>query len=169
MTCCSCLPPSIEIEKENRMKPAEEIAQLKQDNAKLQEQVDSLKKRLAEMEAAKPKSKSRQQAEQGLEMLKAGPVTKEQFAKLNSKYPSDVVYYIKTMLKIDVKTVRTANGSVYMLPDQFQKYQEGLASEKAKQEAAKADVKAEAKESLPEPSAQVVVRAANAPATGTAA
>jgi len=35
------------------MKPAEEIAQLKQDNAKLQEQVDSLKKRLAEMEAAK--------------------------------------------------------------------------------------------------------------------
>jgi hypothetical protein len=39
-------------------------------------------------------------------MLKAGPVTKEQFAKLNSKYPSDVVYYIKTMLKIDVKTVR---------------------------------------------------------------
>jgi len=53
MTCCSCLPPSIEIEKENRMKPAEEIAQLKQDNAKLQEQVDSLKKRLAEMEAAK--------------------------------------------------------------------------------------------------------------------
>jgi ubiquinone biosynthesis protein UbiJ len=42
------------------MKPTEEIAQLKQENAKLQEQVDSLQKRLAEMEAAKPKSKSRQ-------------------------------------------------------------------------------------------------------------
>jgi len=146
------------------MKPSEEIAQLKQDNAKLQEQVDSLKKRLSEMEAVKPKSKSRQQAEQGLEMLKAGPVTKEQFAKLNAKYPSDVAYYIKNVLKIDVKTVRTASGSVYMLPEQFQKYQEGLAAEKAKQEAAKAEVKAEAKESLPQAPAQVIARAAVNPA-----
>ena len=153
------------------MKPAEEIAQLKQENATLQEQVDSLKKRLTEMEVAKPKSKSRQQAEQGLEMLKAGPVTKEQFAKLNPKYPSDVVYYIKNILKIDVKTVRTANGSVYMLSDQFQKYQEGLATEKAKQDAAKAEVKAEAKESLPQAPAQVVARQGivQPATTGTAA
>jgi hypothetical protein len=147
------------------MKPTEEIAQLKQENAKLQEQVDSLQKRLAEREAAKPKSKSRQQAEQGMDMLKAGPVTKEQFAKLNPKYPSDVVYYIKTMLKTDVKTVRTANGSVYMLSDQFLKYQEGLAAEKATQDAAKAEVKAEAKESLPQTPAQVITRAATVPAT----
>jgi hypothetical protein len=50
------------------MKPSEEIAQLKQENQKLTEQVDGLKKRLVELETAKPKSKSRQQAEQGLEM-----------------------------------------------------------------------------------------------------
>jgi prefoldin subunit 5 len=147
------------------MKPQEQIAQLEKENSQLKAEVDSLKKRLSEMEAAKPKSKSRQQAEQGLEMLKAGPVTKEQFAKLNPKYPSDVVYYIKTMLKIDVKTVRTANGSVYMLTDQFQKYQEGLAAEKATQAAAKAEVKAEAKESLPQAPAQVVARQGIVPAT----
>ena len=138
------------------MKPAEQIAQLEKENSQLKEQVDGLRKRLAELEIAKPKSKSRQQAEQGLEMLKAGPVTKEQFAKLNSKYPSDIPYYIKTILKIDVKTVRTASGSVYMLPEQFQKYQEGLAAEKAKQEAAKASA---AKESLPQAPAQVITAA----------
>jgi hypothetical protein len=52
-----------------------------------------------------------------------------------------------------------------MLSDQFQKYQEGLAVEKAKQEAAKAEVKAEAKESLPQAPAQVISRAASVPAT----
>jgi len=83
------------------------------------------------------------------------------------KQATPVVYYIKTMLKIDVKTVRTANGSVYMLPEQFQKYQEGLAAETAKQEAAKT---AAAKESLPEASAQVISRAAGSPAaTGATA
>jgi hypothetical protein len=143
------------------MKPAEQIAQLEKENSQLKAEVEGLKKRLAELEIAKPKSKSRQQAEQGLEMLKAGPVTKEQFAKLNAKYPSDIPYYIKTILKIDVKTVRTANGSVYMLPEQFQKYQEGLAAEKAKQEAAKA---AAAKEAVPQTPAQVVARAAVTPA-----
>ena len=149
------------------MKPAEQIAQLEKENSQLKAEVDSLKKRLAELEAAKPKSKSRQQAEQGLELLKAGPVTKEQFAKLNPKYPSDIPYYIKNILKIDVKTVRTASGSVYMLPDQFQKYQEGLASEKAREAAAKAEA---AKESLPQAPAQVISRAAGSPAaTGATA
>ncbi|HWX94635.1 MAG TPA: hypothetical protein VNY29_18550 [Terriglobales bacterium] len=41
-----------------------------------------------------------------------------QFKTLNDKYPNDVAYYIRTILKIDVKTVRTAAGSVYMLPEQ---------------------------------------------------
>ena len=144
------------------MKPAEQIAQLEKENSQLKAEVDSLKKRLAEMEAVKPKSKSRQQAEQGLEMLKAGPVTKEQFAKLNPKYPSDIPYYIKTILKIDVKTVRTASGSVYMLLEQFQKYQEGLAEEEAKQEAAKATAAKEAPRQAP--AAEVIARAANTPA-----
>ena len=66
----------------------EKIANLEKELAKVVEQRDGLLKRVQELEAAKPKSKSRQQAEQGLEMLKVGPVTKEQFAKLNPKYPS---------------------------------------------------------------------------------
>jgi hypothetical protein len=134
---------------------AAENEALKKELAKLTEQNTGLLKRLEEMQKSKPASKSRQQAEQGLEMLKAGPVTKEQFATLNPKYPSDVAYYIKNTLKIDVKTVRTASGTVYMLPEQYQKYQEGLAAEKAKQQAAKADVKAEAKESPRQAPAQV--------------
>jgi hypothetical protein len=125
------------------MKPSEEIAQLKQESQKLTEQVDGLKKRLAEMETQKPKSKSRQQAEQGLEMLKAGPVTREQFAKLNPKYPSDVVYYIKSIFKIDVKTVRTENGTVHMTPEHHAVYLEGLKKEAEQKKAAADAAKAE--------------------------
>jgi hypothetical protein len=132
------------------MKPAEQIAQLEKEKAELQERVNGLTKRVKELEAAKPKSKSRQQAEQGLEMLKVGPVTKEQFAKLNPKYPSDVAYYIKNILKIDLKTVRTENGTVYMTPEHHAVYLERLKKEaeqkKAAADAAKAEVTAEAKE-----------------------
>jgi hypothetical protein len=141
------------------MKPAEQIAQLEKEKAELQERVNGLTKRVKELEADKPKSKSRQQAEQGLEMLKVGPVTKEQFAKLNPKYPSDVAYYIKNMLKIDLKTVRTENGTVYMTPEHHAVYLERLKKEaeqkKAAADAAKADVKAEAKESLRQATTQV--------------
>ena len=104
------------------MKPQEVIAQLEREKAALQEQVDGLKKRVAELEAAKPKSRSREQAEQGLEMLKKGPVAMAQFATLNPKYPGDVAYYIRNVMKIDVKTVRTAGGTLYMLPEQFATY-----------------------------------------------
>jgi len=58
---------------------------------------------------------------------------------LNSKYPSDVPYAIQNLLKIDVKTVRTAAGSVYMLAEHHQKYVAGLAAEKAQREAAAKD------------------------------
>jgi hypothetical protein len=121
----------------------EKIAKLEQELAKVIEQRDGLAKRVQELEAAKPKSKSRQQAELGLEMLKAGPVTREQFAKLNPKYPSDVAYYIKTMLKVDVKTVRTETGTVYMTPARHAVYLEGLKKEKAVADAAKAAAKAD--------------------------
>jgi hypothetical protein len=66
-----------------------------------------------------------------------------QFATLNSKYPSDVPYAIRNLLKIDVKTVRTASGSVYMLTEHHQKYVEGLAKEKAAREASAKEAKEE--------------------------
>jgi len=57
------------------MKPAEQIQRLEKEKAALQEQVNGLLKRVNELEAQKPKSKSRQQAEEGLKMLQAGPVS----------------------------------------------------------------------------------------------
>ncbi|HMK21439.1 MAG TPA: hypothetical protein VK466_03845, partial [Terriglobales bacterium] len=134
---------------------------LEKELAKVSEQRDGLLKRVAELEQTKPASKSRQQAEQALAMLKQGPVSHAQLKELNPKYPSDPIYYVRTMLKVDVKTVRTASGSVYMTAEHFQKYQEGLAEEKKRTEAAKA---AAAKESLPQAPAQVISRAASTPA-----
>jgi hypothetical protein len=70
-----------------------------------------------------------------------------------------VAYYIKNMLKIDLKTVRTENGTVYMTPEHHAVYLERLKKEaeqkKAAADAAKADVKAEAKESLRQATTQV--------------
>jgi len=119
------------------MKPQEQIAQLEKEKAELQQQVNGLTKRVKELEATKAPSKSKQQALQALEMLKAGPVTQAQLKGLNAKYPSDPVYYVRTQLKVNVHTVRTAAGTVYMTDEIFKTYSEGLAKEKA---AAKADV-----------------------------
>ncbi|MGC2194011.1 MAG: hypothetical protein WA628_05000 [Terriglobales bacterium] len=41
---------------------------------------------------------------------------------MNPKYPSDVAYYIKNMLKIDLKTVGTANGTLHMTPERHAVY-----------------------------------------------
>ena len=132
------------------MKPQEQIAQLERENALLKEQVEGLKKRVVELEGAKKPSKSREQAEKTLEMLKAGPVTVAQLKTLNDKYPSDCIYYVRNILKIDVKTVRTTVGSVYMLPEQHAIYLEGQRREKLAAEAAAKD----AKEEIPAASAQ---------------
>jgi hypothetical protein len=59
------------------MKPQEQIAQLEKEKAALEEQVAGLKKRVVELEAARPKSKSRQQADAGLEMLDRKSVVRE--------------------------------------------------------------------------------------------
>src|SRR5258705_11383742 len=112
------------------MKPQDEIAVLRKENAELIERNKGLLQRVEELKAQKPKSKSRQQAEAGLEMLQKGPVSLAQFTTLNSKYPGDVAYYIRNLLKIDVKTVRTAAGSLYMLKEHFDVYQAGLKKEK---------------------------------------
>lgn len=134
----------------------EKIKELEKELQKVTEQRDGLAKRVAELEKARPASKSRQQAEQGLEMLKSGPVTREQFAKLNPKYPSDVPYYIRTLLKVDVKTVRIqGKGTCYMTPEQFAIYSEGLRKEKLAAEAAAKD----AKEEIPQAKASVSTQA----------
>jgi len=128
------------------MKPAEQIQQLEKEKAQLQEQVNGLLKRVHELEQARPKSKSRQQAEEGLKMLELAQmagVSKEQLAKLNPKYPSDVCYYIKNILKINVHRVKTAAGSVYMLDRFFEAYQAAQAKTKAEQKEAAKDAKEE--------------------------
>jgi len=130
------------------MKPHEEIAQLKKELAQKEEQIQGLLNKLKEQEErgiGKAKSKTRLQAEAAFELLKQGPVTVGQLKPLNDKYPSDCIFYVRNILKVDVKTVRTAAGSVYMLPQHFVTYQEGQAKERAAKEAAEQ----EAKEAIP--------------------
>jgi hypothetical protein len=63
-------------------------------------------------------SKSRQQAEKVLALLKAGPVTVDQLKTINSKYPSDPVYFLRSILKQEVVTHRQKDGKTsYSLPD----------------------------------------------------
>lgn len=66
-------------------------------------------------------SKSMEQALAGLEMLKAGPVTKAQFAALNEKYPTDVPYNIRTLLKTDVMMKKVNGVTYYCLPGDVSK------------------------------------------------
>lgn len=111
------------------MKPHEQIAQLEKENQQLREQISGLTKRLEEMKQVtkeqKP-SQSRVQAEAAYALLQSGPVTKEMLSKINQKYPSDAIYYVRTILKQEVKTVKTKAGSVYMLPAIFDTYMEGV-------------------------------------------
>lgn len=109
--------------------------ELEKENQRLRDQVAGLEKRVKELEGQKAPSKSHQQAEAVAELLKAGPVSKEQLVKINPKYPSDAVYYARTILKIDVKTVRTASGVVYMTAEQHRVWEEGQEREKREKSA----------------------------------
>jgi hypothetical protein len=120
--------------------------QLERENILLKEQVAGLTKRVKELEAAKPASKSRQQAEATLKMLEQGPVTQTQLKSLNDKYPYDCVYYVRNLLKIDVKRVKTAAGTTYMLAPMYETFMEQQKKEKAAAEASKQ----EAKEEIPQ-------------------
>ncbi len=117
------------------MKPQDEIAALKKENAELQAKIKDLESQKALGGFGKGKSKSRADAEAGLKMLEAGPVTSKQFAELNSKYPADIPYNIRTLLKIHVNTVRTSTGTVYMLDKDFEVHQ----AEKLKQSESEAE------------------------------
>jgi len=126
------------------MTPKEEkerIAHLEKELQKVTEQRDGLAKRVAELESQKPPSKSKQMAMATLHLLEQGPVGVDQLAKINPKYPSDPIYYVRTLLKKDVKLVRKAGGNVYMLPEHHQVYVEGLAKEKAAKEASEKEAK----------------------------
>jgi hypothetical protein len=128
------------------MKPhevAQENEQLKKENAKLQEQLAGLTKRIGELEQQKPASKSRQMAVATLHLLEQGPVGIDALAKINPKYPSDAIYYVRNILKRDVKLVRKAGGNVYMLPEHFAVYTEGLKKDKAAAEASAKEAKEE--------------------------
>ena len=136
------------------MKPTERIQELEKENAQLKEQIAGMQKRLQEAETlgtGKGKSKSREQAEEAVKLLEAAGVAGvplAEFAKLNPKYPSDVAFYIRSILKLDLKTVRKMEGGTrYMLPEHFATYQ--AAQAKAKAEAK--DAGSEAKEEIQAP------------------
>jgi hypothetical protein len=135
------------------MKPAEQIAQLEKELATSKERETGLLKRVEELESKQKEqkpSKSRLQAEQTLELLRQGPVTIDQLQKINPKYPSDPIYYVKTILKINVERVKTETGSVYMLAAAAQAYREDQQKKKLVQEAATKDVKEELPQAIPQ-------------------
>ena len=135
------------------MKPLERIAELEKENPVLKEQNAGLLKRVQELEALKKEqkpSKSRIMAEESLKLLQAGPVTMEQLAKIKAKYPSDCVYYVKTILKINVERVKTDAGNVYMLAADALRYQAEQAQKKLVAESQTAESQAkDAKEEVP--------------------
>ncbi len=100
------------------------------ENAKLKEQVAGLQKRIAELEAQKAaakSSKSRDQAEAVAQLLsKNGVISKDELRKINPKYPSDPVYYARSILKLNIERFQ---GS-YWSPEALKTYKEGLEKEK---------------------------------------
>ena len=128
------------------MKPTEQIAQLEKELAASKEREAGLLKRVQELEALKKTerpSKSRLQAEETLKLLQAGPVTMEQLAKINPKYNSDPIYFVRSVLKVAVERVKTDAGNVYMLAAQAQAYRQEQANKKIVAESAAKEAKEE--------------------------
>lgn len=102
-------------------------------NKELQAENATLKARVAELEekltlsekiattiqsapVAQP-SKSKQQAEAALELLRKGPVTTDMLKAINERYPSDPIFFIRSVLKQQVITTRVPGGKTfYSLP-----------------------------------------------------
>ena len=77
----------------------------------LEAENENLKKQITELtttSAKAPKvSKARTMAEALLDLFRQkGEVTKEDLAQINPKYPSDVIYYGKTVLGLQIATVK---------------------------------------------------------------
>lgn len=99
------------------MKAALEAANLR--IKELEEKLALSEKAVATMQSAPAGqvSKSRQQAEKALELLKAGTVTLEQLKSINEKYPSDPIYFVRTILKVSVITHKAkGQATTYSLP-----------------------------------------------------
>jgi hypothetical protein len=141
-------------------KDKEQVTQLEKENALLKEQVAGLTKRITELESQKPASKSRMQATAVLHLLEQGPVGMDALVKINQKYPSDCIYYCRTLLHQDIKLVRRPGGNVYMLGRDFATFMEGVQKEKVAKEASEK----EAKEALPQAQATISATAGHAAA-----
>jgi len=138
----------------------QEQEKLEKENAQLKEQIAGLTKRLEEAEKQRPASKSRQMAVAALAMLAEGPCTVDKFVKLNAKYPSDCIFYARSLLHADIRLVRrSGQPNVYMLAEHFLKYQEGLQKEKAAAEASKQEIKEELQTPQTQASAAPEIRA----------
>lgn len=62
-------------------------------------------------------SKSRQQAEAVYALLLQGPVGMEQLKAINEKYPSDPIYFARTILKANIMTHKVkGGGTTYTIP-----------------------------------------------------
>jgi hypothetical protein len=128
------------------MTPKQEQEKIKEQQERitqLEKQLAEATKRAEELEKQKPASKSRIQATAALHLLEQGPVSMDKLIPLNPKYPSDPIYYVRTLLQKDVKRVKINGQSVYMLPAMYETYVEGLKKDKAAQEAATKEVKEE--------------------------
>jgi len=145
------------------MKPTERIAELEKENAQLKEQVAGMQKKLAENAAlgiGRGKSKSKLMAEEALKLLQeagSNGVPLAEFAKLNPKYPSDVAFYLRSILKVDLKTVRKMEGGTrYMLPEHFATYEAAQKAAKVSKEASEAEAKEEIQATSTETAAAAV-------------
>jgi hypothetical protein len=104
------------------MKPKELLAHNQELTTRVKElesQLELAEQTLARLHST-PRSepgKSQRQAEAALKLLQAGPVTVEQLKEINPKYPSDPIYFIRTVLKHPVVTHRDKNSvTTYSLP-----------------------------------------------------
>jgi cell division septum initiation protein DivIVA len=100
----------------NRKELEVENEQLTARVKELEEELERSKQAVAAPAPVQP-SKSKQQAEAALKLLQAGPVTTAQLKEINPKYPSDPIYWIRSILKMKVVTHRSKDGNTtYSLP-----------------------------------------------------
>lgn len=96
------------------------VAELESENSQLKSDLASALKLAEDAKSAAPvqeKSKSRVQAEQAFALLQKGPVTIADLKGINEKYPSDPIYFVRTILKQTVVTAKAKEGkTTYSLP-----------------------------------------------------
>lgn len=96
------------------------VKELEAANEALNAQVKELSEKPVAPAPPPQPSKSKMQAEAALALLKQGPVTSEMLKEINPKYPSDPIYFVRTILKQPVVTNRSKESgkTTYSLPEQ---------------------------------------------------